>query len=142
MGIPLANVACSPANSFLKERTRKEHARVLEWHCACLRSSANVLSRDQSFYCFGYAIKESPEGDPRMASYETTSNPSTVQAWNNLARNWVFACPLCGRMGIVITERLFWYSCRHCGYELASTKPPETVRRVISRREGLAEVQV
>ncbi len=77
-----------------------------------------------------------------MASYETTSNPSTVQAWNNLARNWVFACPLCGRMGIVITERLFWYSCRHCGYELASTKPQETVRRVISRREGLAEVQV
>lgn len=77
-----------------------------------------------------------------MTSYETTSNPSLVQAWNNFARNWVFACPLCGRMGIVVTERLFWYSCRHCGYELAS-KAQETVRNeVVSRGEGLAQVRV
>jgi rubredoxin len=78
-----------------------------------------------------------------MASYKTTSNPSAVQAWDNLARNWVFACPLCGRMGIVITERLFWYSCRHCGYELASMKPQEMVRNeVVSRGGGLVQVQV
>ena len=78
-----------------------------------------------------------------MTSYETTSNPSAVLAWNNLARNWVFACPLCGRTGIVVTERVFWYSCRHCGYELATMKPQETVRdEVVSRREGLAQVQV
>jgi len=78
-----------------------------------------------------------------MASYKTTSNPSAVQAWDNLARNWVFACPLCGRMGIVITERLFWYSCRHCGYELASMKPQEMVRNeVVSRGAGLVQVQV
>jgi len=78
-----------------------------------------------------------------MASYKTTSNSSAVRAWNNLASNWVFACPLCGRMGIVITERLFWYSCRHCGYELASMKPQETARnKVVSHREGLAQAQV
>ena len=77
-----------------------------------------------------------------MTSYLPTSNPSLVQAWNNLARNWVFACPLCGRTGIVITERLFWYSCRHCGYELASVKPQEIVgNEVISPIEGLAQVR-
>jgi rubredoxin len=78
-----------------------------------------------------------------MTSYKTTSNPSPVQAWNNLARSWVFACPVCGSMGIVITERLFWYSCRHCGYELASMKPQEMLgNEVISRPEELAQVQV
>ena len=77
-----------------------------------------------------------------MTSYETIYSPSAVQAWNNLARNWVFACPLCGRTGIVITERLFWYSCRHCGYELAS-KAQGTVRNeVAGRSEGLAQIQV
>ena len=78
-----------------------------------------------------------------MTSYETMSNPSPAQAWNNLARNWVFACPLCAQVGIVITARLFWYSCRHCGYELESIKPQKTVRdEVISLGEGLAQVQV
>jgi predicted RNA-binding Zn-ribbon protein involved in translation (DUF1610 family) len=77
-----------------------------------------------------------------MTSYETTSDSSTVQAWNNLARNWVFACPQCGRMGIVITERVFWYSCRHCSYELALMKPPQTVRNeVVGRSEELAQLQ-
>jgi len=77
-----------------------------------------------------------------MTSYETTSNPSLDQAWNNLARDWIFACPQCGRTGIVITERLFWYSCRHCGYELASMKTPEIVsNEVIARSEGLAQAR-
>ena len=77
-----------------------------------------------------------------MTSYETTFDPSAVEAWNNLARNWVFACPLCGRMGIVITERLFWYSCRHCGYELASNEQQTARNEVVSRSEGLAQVRV
>ena len=72
-----------------------------------------------------------------MTSYETTFNPSAAQAWKNLARNWIFACPLCGRMGIVITRKLFWYSCRRCGYELASMKQHETARY----RDEPAEVQ-
>lgn len=77
-----------------------------------------------------------------MTSYETTANPSQVQAWHNFARNWVFACPQCGGTGIVITERLFWYSCRHCGYELAS-RAKETVRNELaSTSERLAQVQV
>jgi predicted RNA-binding Zn-ribbon protein involved in translation (DUF1610 family) len=77
-----------------------------------------------------------------MTPYETTSNSSAVEAWNNLARSWVFACPLCGRTGIVITERLFWYSCRHCGYELASKAQGSLRNEVVSHSEGLAQVPV
>jgi rubredoxin len=100
-------------------------------------------SQDMAAIALVAQNKQSPEGDPQMTSYETTSNPATVQAWNNLAHNWVFACPVCGEMGIVITERLFWYSCRHCGYELASMKPQEPVRsEVVNRSEGLAQAQL
>jgi rubredoxin len=121
---------------------KEKRAQALQWHLACLRSCSVLVKIAIGLPLLWLPKKESPEGDPRM-TYETTSNPLAMQAWKNLARNWLFACPLCGQMGIVITERLFWYSCRHCGYELASMKPHETVRNEgLSQREGLAQVQV
>jgi hypothetical protein len=75
-------------------------------------------------------------------AYQTAPKQSAVQAWNNLAGNWVFACPVCGQIGLVITPRLFWYSCRHCSYEVglerASMKPQEESKNEVDCRRDWA----
>ncbi len=72
-----------------------------------------------------------------MGSYQSLSNPTAIQAWSNLARNWVFPCPMCSGIGIVRTDRLFWYACRQCGYEFgierASMEPEEGVDEDLHR---------
>jgi predicted RNA-binding Zn-ribbon protein involved in translation (DUF1610 family) len=72
-----------------------------------------------------------------MGSYQSLSNPTAIKVRSNLARNWGFPCPMCGGVGIVRTDRMFWYACWHCGYEFGiertSMEPQEEVDEDLHR---------